>query len=927
MTKIFIPSSSHSLILRPRLMDLLNKGMQVSVTLVSAPTGFGKTTLLSSWVQSLPQEHPYVAWLSLDEGDNEPLSFWIYVLTALDNQLPGLFAPLLAAIRASQTLSLQYILQSLINTLINKSEQILLILDDYHLITQAEVHTSLQYLIEHIPPQLHIMLATRTDPPLPLIRWQAHRLVQEIRADQLRCTNEEAVTFLKEVMSITLPEDLIESVTSRTEGWLVGLQLLGLSLQGHANPVNLLEEISGSQRYILDFLTEEVLQQQPPEIQSFLLQSSILEQLNASLCNAVLQQGHSQQLLEWLDHANLFVVSLDSQRRWYRYHALFAEMLRYHLERTQSELLPVLHHRASHWYAENNRITEAILHAFIAQEWQWAAELIERLPFSTLWVAGGHERIMLHHWIEQFPMEIMHTHPRLCLACAQVMRAVAQQEKIESWLDAAESTLTTSLNAQQTSTDTSSTNLALDTLQEQKNLLGEVLTFRAWLQSIYMEEDGQSNISLCQRALTLLSEQNLIHRAQIEYAQVLTYFNSSANDVSAAVKCGLQASSLAQTAGNVALAIFYMGTTAYYMEVEGRLSEAEQLAKKALQLVNKPTGISFPEVGWPSIFQADILREWNRLDEALDLALQGVSLGKQTGSLQFLICAYTVLMRVYLSRGELDKAHSVYLQIERHRINTNPYLYIYICSLFFIVDQVKLWIACNDLDLAISWVDRLEKREKPGTPYIREREEVACIRLLLAQEQPSPALQRLAPLLLRASTGKRLDHVIELWLLQALAYQQLRQEQQALDALNQAVQLGEPERYVRRFVDEGPPMALLLSKLRSQRYKHHPSLYLDMLISAFPHADQTVISESQHLQSKSQPLQSKSQPLLDPLSEREMEVLSLLDQGISNQQIADQLVVSVNTVKRHTSNIFAKLETTNRLQACTRARTLGLLPR
>ena len=387
----------------------MKKVLKFPFTLVSAPAGFGKTTLLAAWKHSLSASKPLVAWVSLDEDDNEPRLFWTYVLTALKMQRPEAFASLVTQLQSPQAPSLQYILARLINSLIEGSDEFLLILDDYQLITEPQVHNTLAYLIEHLPPQLHIVLATRADPPLPLPLLRAQRHALEVRTDQLRCTLEETKAFFKEVMSLQLPDEVIQDVRDRTEGWLVGLQLLGLSLPERADPLTLLEQVSGDQRYILDYLTQEVLQRQPQEVQTFLLYTSILDQLSASLCDTVMNQTGSQQMLLRLEQTNLFIVSLDDKRQWYRYHALFAEALRYRLERTHADLIPSLYYRASLWYAECNQTTQAVLHAFHAKEWDWAAELIERHPLLSLtWGASKHEFAMFQNGLSS-------CRPRSCI--------------------------------------------------------------------------------------------------------------------------------------------------------------------------------------------------------------------------------------------------------------------------------------------------------------------------------------------------------------------------------------------------------------------------------------------------------------------------------------------------------------------------------
>src|SRR2546430_7055794 len=350
-TKFFIPSSSHALIPRPRLIELLNMSLECPLTLVSAPAGFGKTTLLSTWIPSLPPERPRIAWVSLDEGDNDSVLFWMYVLSALDGQQPGLCTQLIAYLQTQQTPPLRSVVQMLINRIVEQPKSLLLILDDYHLITEQAIHSTLTYLVEHLPPQLHLILATRADPPLPISLLRARGHLLEVRTDELRCNPDEVVAFLEKSASIQFSQDMINAVTTRTEGWLVGLQLLGLSLQGHADSGDFLEEVSGSQRYIFDYLIEEVFQNQSASVQTFLLYTSILKRLSAPLCDAILEQSGSQQVLEQLERANLFILSLDTQRRWYRYHALFAEALRHRLEQTQPALVPTLHYRASQWYA------------------------------------------------------------------------------------------------------------------------------------------------------------------------------------------------------------------------------------------------------------------------------------------------------------------------------------------------------------------------------------------------------------------------------------------------------------------------------------------------------------------------------------------------------------------------------------------------
>jgi ATP/maltotriose-dependent transcriptional regulator MalT len=415
-TKFFVPSSPHVLVSRPRLSTLLDEGLQRPLTVVSAPAGFGKTTLLSEWVQALSQESIQVAWVSLDEGDNEPVRFWRYVLTALDRLQPGMCIDLVTLLRTQTSPPLPYLLTTLINRLVRSTRQILLVLDDYHVITDQAVQASFTSLVEHLPTQLRVVLSTRVDPPLPLSRLRACSQLLEVRTEQLRCTDTEVADFLREIVGVELSSSEVEQVTSRTGGWLVSLQMLDLSLRRSEDPFHVQGEVRGSHRHILDYLTEEVLRQQPPAMQRFLLRTSILERLTAPLCDAVLEQSGSQQVLEELKRTNLFLISLDSQRRWYRYHPLFAEVLRFWLERVDSEALEALHLRASEWFAGQGYADEAVQHAIHARDWSQAADLIEakmQTPDRGRW-----EEATLQHWIAQLPPEVVRTRPRLCLASA-----------------------------------------------------------------------------------------------------------------------------------------------------------------------------------------------------------------------------------------------------------------------------------------------------------------------------------------------------------------------------------------------------------------------------------------------------------------------------------------------------------------------------
>jgi LuxR family maltose regulon positive regulatory protein len=919
-TKFFLPSSPGTLIPRPRLHALLDKALEYPFTLVSAPAGFGKTTLLSTWAQSLPASQARLCWLSLDEEDNDPYLFWTCVLSALQTQDPEHFAPLLAQLQSPSPPPLKSLLIQLLNLLTESEHHLVLILDDYHLITEEQVHTTLVSLVEHLPTHLHLILVTRADPPWPLSVLRAQRWVWEIRTEQLRCTSEETRAFFQYVVCRQLPDQILQEVTARTEGWLVGLHLLGLSLPEHVDPLTLLEQVSGEQRYILDYLTEVVVHKQTAEVRRFLLCTCILERFNASLCDAVMEQTGSQEMLKRLERANLFVVSLDTKREWYRYHALFAQALHSQLERSSADLVPILHARTSRWYAQHNQTTLAMLHAFEAREWHWAADLMEGAYHSLVsftWGANSYALMQFRQWIEQLPAEVLASRPPFCLACVHLLWLITPHALLYRWLDLAEMALRTMLKEQQ-SAQASQGDLSSQGLREQRNLLGQVLTLRTLLQSF--TEEGSATLALGEQALSLLSPENIPFRVIIARAQSIAYYSSSANDVMAAIKSGYQAAQLSQEArGQPAVTLCMMTAIVFCLIGAGRLQEAEQLTQRALQLQGLSDNPCLSEEGWIMFCQAEILRERNQLAVARSLVTEAISLCEQSillVSLPFLCRGYTILIRVCLSCGDLDGAGTFLQRIEQIGKSLNQLVYLYHYSCFTAVDQVRLWLACGDLDRATYWANQLDVMQPHLTSFARERQEVAWARILLAQDQPIAALQRLEPALQRATAGQRWGHVLEIRLLQALAHQRLGEEPQALAALSEAVRLGEPEGYIRSFVEEGEAMQALLYRLRRRCAKQGPTPYLDTLLTAFQQE-----SKAHHLAEEV----TKAQPLPEPLSKRELEVLQLLAQGASNHEIAEQLVIAYETVKRHVGHIFSKLGVSNRVQAVRQARDLGLL--
>ena len=711
-----------------------------------------------------------------------------------------------------------------------------------------------------------------------------------------------------------------------TEGWLAGLQLLGLSLQGHPDPTAVLDELRGSQRYILDYLTEEVVRQQPESMQQFLLSTSISERLNASLCDAIMEQSGSQQMLEALERANLFVVALDEHRHWYRYHALFAEALRYRLEGSQAALIPTLHLRASKWYEQQEDYDEAVRHAFQARDFERATSLIERVAVMLSY--RGSDPVPLLPWLRQLPPAFVRHRPYLCLIYAQMLFLVApptgeeDQHQAALWLKEAQDTLTTALSTQATEDEV----VDAHTWANQKSLLASILALRALITSYH--GDASEAFSLCEQTLMYLDEQQYAIHAVVAIAQAMAYF--ARGDAALAVRHALRASTLGQMAGSKWQTLSHNDIVAHALFYQGKLHEAWHVCNRSVELVREwareAGGLLSPLVSLVYGRQAELLREWNQLDAAQELVLQCIELAEQSALLSSLDLGYSGLGRIHLARGDLDAASDAFaLAAKVDEQLHNPYVQ----TLYLCVDQIRLWLARGEGERASQWGEELLRTERQTSAVAREREDVALVRIWLAQEKHREALLRLPSLLEAARRQERWHHVIEMLVLQALAYHMVQQESEALASLAEALSLAEPEGYFRRFVDEGHPVASLLSNLREQERSKGPTPYLDSLLNAFLSdgiAGEPVCSKAVK---KSQPVRSTGhipqQPLLDPLSERELDVLYLLARGASNQEIAQELELALNTVKHHMSNILSKLGASNRTQAVAEARALGLL--
>ncbi len=978
-TKFFIPVASQPLIARTRLTTLLNDTLHRRLTLVCAPAGFGKSTLLAEWVRSLPAppDGPFVAWVSLDEDDDNPARFGEYFITALSRAFPGIGAQALEHLHAPEGPTMQMVQTVLINSLVQSEAEYLVVLDDYHHITDPAIHNSLVYLLDHLPPNVHMIVLSRLEPPLHLSRLRARGWLLEVRTDDLRCTAEEGIRFLKYTAGVDLPDHESLQVIRRTEGWLVGMQLLGHSLRGHSDPGSLLQEMSDAQEYILDYLTEEVLRSQPEEVQAFLLQTSILNELSTSLCDAVMgyepgdpQSGTrptSQEMLQYLERANLFLTPLDHQRRWYRYHHLFAEALRYQLKRRydlsfpEAEIsgndvtgvpqglpsVPLLHRRASNWFQKRGYNMEAIEHALLAHDWNLALEMILS-QLAGLTIRMPADMPTLQRWFGRLPEEVLRTEPRLCIAYVNALFWTGQTSRAAIWLSVAEAALR----------DYSAGNGPTE--PERKRMLGDVIAKRAFLVAAH-EEDGEHALALCNEARSYLTSEDHNELSIISWVRQIAYL--SLGRAVEAMDSVRERVAQARRAGLIYLHFAALADAGALLQLQGKLHAAEQLFAQAINVGYQEDRLVHSSTALACVYEADLLRQWNRLDEALVAARKGLEIaGEAWSPMLRLGGVHNVLARLHLSRGDLDEAATALEgAVPAHEMSEIPvivrpaettkqiaglrlrYLHPWCAD----AERIRVWLARGEVKRAVGWAEQVERLRQAdfiahGWPYPaqyrRDCEDVARARIALALSQPDEALEMLEPVATHAQEGGRLSHLIEIKLLQALAYDMGSgggAAEKALSILAEAVHLGEAEGFVRSFVDEGPRLAALLSQLRGvgqEAFDAATLSYIERLLAAFEGNGRSTGRSTGHESAPGQARGEKESKyirhddfLVEPLSQRELEVLRLLAQGASNTEIAENLIIALNTVKRHVSNIFEKLGVSNRTQAVAQARLLGLL--
>lgn len=900
-TKLRTPRPRPGWVPRPRLLQRLRAGSAGELVLVCGPAGFGKSSLLADWVRS---DGRPVGWLSLDAGDNDPVRFWRHVAAALDGVRPGIADRAGAHLTAASSACLDGAVTTLVNELSGSVDEVALVVDDYHLIEAPEVHRSLQFLLDHLPPALHLVVASRSDPPLPLARLRARGQLTELRAGDLRFTHGETAELLRRTAGRELPAAVVAALGERTEGWAAGLQLAALSLQGRRDVTRFVQEFSGSHRFVLDYLTEEVLERQPEELRTFLLETSILDRLSGPLCDAVLGRTGSQRTLESVERASLFLIPLDEERRWWRYHHLFADLLRASLHRMHPARVPELHRAAATWYERRGLPDAAIRHALAAEDMGWAARLVERHFEEQIWRRA--EGATLVGWLAALPADAIRRRPVLTLGQAYVTLMTGRLAEVEPLLAVAEEALERAADEPYASSIAREDSVLA-------NVPAAIAIARADLARLGGDADREH--AFARAALDRLTEQDVLLGAVARYQ--LAFADWLGGRVAAAerVLAELFEERVASPRQDLALrAAFDLGGV---RQAQGRLGAAQRTYERGLE-VAAGTG-SAATGGMAHVGLAEVCFERDETVAATEHVTIGIELCRRLAYAPALVAGLLTLARIRQADGDPAGAWAAIEQAEAAMPDSVVDLRNPLPAL-----RARLALAAGRLGEATRWVRERGLAVDDEPVYLREPEYRVFARILVADHDPGAASELLERWRRLAVAQGRAASVLRLRVLAALAHAAAGDQPAALAALAEALVLAAPERYLRVFLDEGAPLAALLRELvlgrrtESLGAESVPREFLTVVAEAFDRRGVPVLPPVRR--------GAVAAPgMLQPLSVREHEVLLLLAAGHPNRAIAEELFITVDTVKRHISHVFDKMGVTNRTQAVARARELGLL--
>jgi LuxR family maltose regulon positive regulatory protein len=892
LTKFNPPVVGARIVHRPRLLHTLEEGLeQALLILVCGPAGYGKTTLVSQWLNTSQAIHPdQVAWLTLETGDDDLTHFLTYFIAALQRVSPGLAEGVLKMLQTHKLQPPAVLGTLLVNELSGISGRIYLVLDDYHLLTAQPVQKFVAFLVDHQPPQLCLVLLSRADPPLPLARLRARGQLIELRQNTLCFLPAEVAQFTNQAMGLGLAPEQVSLLATLTEGWISGLQLAAISIRQGQDRGAFFEAFSGEHEFIADYLTEEVLARLPEPVREFLLQTSILERLTAPLCAAVTGQAEAQEMLQYLVDANLFILPLDDRHAWFRYHVLFADLLRKRLQDRMGEEVCDLHRRACGWFADNDLVDLAIEHAIAGGDYPLAASLIAPVAERLLSHGGA---VTLLRWLEALPREALLSYPVLVpMQCFALFLCGRQPQQVTMLIQ------------------------ELQTVDDLAAFQGELLTIQAML--AIMQGKPVEAIQLSEQAVRQLAPDRTFFRSLATDSLGMGY--TLAGDYPAAMQAFEQVVDISMQSDNVMMTLMALTNLAGLRYMQGQLRAAISTCRRVVEMATRRIGRGTPMLGKTLFNLGEMLREQGDLDAAL-AALDEAASMMETFSEVGLSLAYLAISRIYMVRQDWQTAQS-YLERARRRAQENSATWM--DERLVAVTQARYWIAHGELDAAAQWARQLGLLDRTPDEIFHQVEQNASIRellqgeiitlarLYLAQQKLEPALEMLSFLQEQVEKRGQLRRVIEVLALKALALEKVGDSKQALQTLGDALALAEPEGYQRAFVDEGEPMARLLYQAVARGIS---PVYAGKLLAALSDGLQTAPAAG-----------PAAADLIEPLSARELEVLQHIAEGLSNREIAGRLYISLSTVKGHTANIFGKLGVKNRTQAVARARSLGLLP-
>lgn len=897
LTKLHIPTPRANLVTRPRLVGQLVQVLTHPLTLISAPPGFGKSTLLAAWIAGLTAS---AAWVSLDPADNDPIRFLTYAVVALDSIFAGLAETVLPLLHAPKP-PLEPILTLLVNTFVKAPKPVVLVLDDYHVIDSKTIHDGLGFLLAHLPPPMHLVISSRQDPPFALAQLRAREQLLELRAADLRFTLDEAAAFLNSRMGLNLGAHDVAILEERTEGWIAGLQLAALSMQGHQDRAKFIPAFQGSHRYIADYLAEQVLARQTPRVQNFLLETSILEQMNGALCNVVTAQNDSEIILRQLDQANLFLIPLDDDRQWYRYHHLFADVLRVRLTQLGSTRVSTLHRRASEWFAQNDLIIEAISHALAARDYAYAAVLIQE---NTDVYLRRVPHDMLQTWIEQLPSDLVRTRPRLVLARAWASLLKHQLEDAEVSLADAEAALVAQIDP-----------------PPQEELRGELLAVRALIAA--EREQWARGIELTEQALARLPGTRVRLRAELlmRLGQMYSWLSQAAS----ALRAFRQAETLSLASNDVSSALFALFNQGGLGFWQGHIELALTAHRRALELAQQRGLTLLPILAFIHFDLGEIYYYRNDLETAGHHLAEALALAQETRQPRAQALTLSYLARLKHARGDTTGALEILEQAEQ--IVSSRKLPARYASRVAAI-HAEMWLNTGDLNRAVTCMETTGYNMNDTPAFLLTPMHQALIQIAAARSQVREALTFLTRVLQMSEEGGWRIHTVELLVLEADILSAHGETARAQKSLERASALAAPLGLLRVFLDRGEPIRLLLLDYRmsgakratTENYQQaQPHLaFIDRVLAAFAPAALTGTPGAASRK-------PQGETGFESLSERELQVLRLIADGLSNQEVARKLYLSVGTVKVHLKHIYSKLDVSTRTQATARARALNLL--